>query len=361
MMLLASACNVAKVNGTFPSEKTTSKAMLSALKWQEAHPIFEKNTRDWTNGAYYMGVTRAHKATQRQEYFDALLEIGRKNNWQMGERFYHADDLPIGNVYLYLNALGVREADIKPTGAMIQKHLYEPHEWREGTAGKEQVILWWWCDALFMAPPLIARYSRLTGNNKNLEEMHKYYLQTYNLLYDKEEKLFARDTRFVWTGIASDRKEVNGKKIFWARGNGWVLAGLALLLDDLPMNNVHRPFYENLFKDMSAKIAGLQQEDGMWHTSLLAPESFPHGESSGTGFFTFAMAWGINHNLLDAAIYKPVVQKAWKALLDCQQKNGQVGWVQNIGADPQPSDAGSWQNFGTGAFLMAGSEIMMMK
>ncbi|MFB0909338.1 MAG: glycoside hydrolase family 88 protein, partial [Spirosomataceae bacterium] len=95
--------------------------------------------------------------------------------------------------------------------------------------------------------------------------------------------------------------------------------------------------------------------------SLLSPESFPHGEVSGSGFHTYAIAWGINNGLLDEKTYKPVVEKAWVALKACQQENGKVGWVQNIGADPQPANKDSWQNFGTGAFLLAGSEMIQLK
>lgn len=112
---------------------------------------------------------------------------------------------------------------------------------------------------------------------------------------------------------------------------------------------------------MSLKIKELQPNDGLWRTSLLCPESFDHGEVSGSGFFTFALAWGINNGFLKKAEYKPVVLKAWKAIAACQQVDGKVGWVQNIGANPMPASANSWQNFGTGAFLMAGSEILKIK
>jgi hypothetical protein len=111
---------------------------------------------------------------------------------------------------------------------------------------------------------------------------------------------------------------------------------------------------------MAHRIKDLQHEDGLWRTSLLSPASFNHGEVSGSGFFTYALAWGINNGLLNKTEYKPIVTKAWKAILKCQQENGKVGWVQNIGADPKPASADSWQNFGTGAFLMAGSEYLKL-
>jgi rhamnogalacturonyl hydrolase YesR len=225
----------------------------------------------------------------------------------------------------------------------------------------EKAILWWWCDALFMAPTVITSYAKITNNDSLLREMDKYYSQSYELLYDKQQHLFSRDMRFLWKGNASDIKEPNGKKVFWSRGNGWVLAGLALILTDMPKDYPNRFFYEKLYREMAEKIKDLQPEDGLWRTSLLDPASFAHGEVSGSGFYTFALAWGINNGLLKSADYKPVVTKAWKAILSCQKENGKVGWVQNIGANPMPANAESWQNFGTGAFLMAGSEMLKLK
>ena len=166
--------------------------------------------------------------------------------------------------------------------------------------------------------------------------------------------------RYVWKGSKKDIKEKNGKKVFWARGNGWVIGGLALILDDMPKDYKHRPFYEKLYKEMASKILKIQPEDGLWRTSLLHPEAYNHGEVSGSGFYTFALTWGINNGLLDAK-HTPAVKKAWRALAKCQHDDGRVGWVQNIGASPEPASYDSWQNYGTGAFLLAGSEILKLK
>lgn len=341
-------------------KETTQEAMLKALKWQEANPIQAKSSTDWTNGAYYTGVVKAHQATADKNYLDALKEMAERNNWQPWERFYHADDNAICYSYIYLKAIG-EPANLEPTKQIIDDHLNKPHQWRAGTATDEKKILWWWCDALFMTPPVLTAYAKLTNDQSYLEQMDKYYTQAYNLLYDKEEKLFARDGRFLWTGAATDIKEENGNKVFWSRGNGWVLAGLALILTDMPQDYPNRTFYENLFKEMAGRIRDLQHDDGLWRTSLLSPESFNHGEVSGSGFFTYALAWGVNNGLLEKTSYQPAVEKAWNAILKCQHASGKVSWVQNIGFDPKPADSDSWQNFGTGAFLMAGSEVLKLK
>ncbi len=359
LIALLNACKTsANLAGT--SKQSIEQSMLKALAWQEANPIQAKAPTDWTNGAYYTAVMKAHQATKNPAYYDAMLNMGKRNKWKTYDRLFHADDVVISNAYLYLKQLGEKAVDLTPTDRFVQAHLFEPQDWKVGKGNKEQVILWWWCDALFMAPPLITKYGVMKNDMKYLDEMHKYYMESYNLLFDKEEELFYRDNRFIMSNPVA-QKEPNGKKVFWSRGNGWVIAGLALLLEDMPKNYKHRPFYEDLFKKMSARILQLQPADGLWRTSLLAPENFAHGEVSGSGFHTFALAWGVNNGLLDKATYKPAVLKAWKSIAECQQENGKVGWVQNIGFDPKPADKDSWQNFGTGAFLMAGSEVLKLK
>jgi rhamnogalacturonyl hydrolase YesR len=365
VMLLLNCSTAQKVVGSQAMDKAEIKrSMIKALEWQEAHPIFAIAPTDWTAGAYYTGVARAHKSTKDMMYMAALKNQGYWNNWQTYKRLHHADDVAISYSYLYIDGNGGRKnfVDLEPTKKFLDSHLYEDDNWKAGTdTSKEgKTILWWWCDALFMAPPVINLYAKLTNQPRYLDDMHTFYMQTYNQLYDKEERLFARDMRFVWQGTDKDSKEPNGKKIFWSRGNGWVLGGLALLLDDMPKDYKHYAFYENLFKEMSARILELQPESGLWHTSLLCPETYDHGEVSGSGFYTFALAWGVNNGLLDKAKYAPAVKKAWHALAACQHEDGRVGWVQNIGASPEPASADSWQNFGTGAFLMAGSEVLKL-
>jgi rhamnogalacturonyl hydrolase YesR len=213
-----------------------------------------------------------------------------------------------------------------------------------------------------MAPPALVKLSTATGDKKYMEYSDKLYHECYNLLYNKEEHLFSRDLGYVIKGETSDRYEANGEKIFWSRGNGWVMGGLALLLSELPADYKERAFYEQVYKEMANKIASIQQTDGLWRASLLDPQSYPGGEASGSGFYTYALAWGINNGLLGKDKYLPVVQKAWKGLNGLIQPDGHVGWCQPIGADPKKNfSAESWEVYGTGAFLLAGSEILKLK
>jgi hypothetical protein len=211
---------------------------------------------------------------------------------------------------------------------------------------------WGWCDALFMAPPVWARLAKITGEQKYLRFMDQEFHATYDLLWDEEENLFWRDSSFF------PKREKNGKKVFWARGNGWVIGGLALMIPDLPKNWEGRDFYVNLFKKMAASLKDLQRPDGTWSMGLLgSPEHYPAIETSGTSFITYALAWGINQGILDRSTYEPVVFKAWNALAECVSDEGLLGYVQPIGAAPGESYADKTEEYGIGAFLAAAAEI----
>ena len=223
-------------------------------------------------------------------------------------------------------------------------------------------MVWWWCDALFMGPPVLVKYAALSGNDLYLKATDKWYRETYDQLYDQQEFLWSRDLDYKKPADGSGKTEANGQKIFWSRGNGWVFGGLALLLEELPKNYPNRPFYEKIFVDMAARLKAIQPADGAWRSSLLYPEGHAAGESSGTGFYVFGMAYGVRKGYLKAEEYLPAIKKGWKALLKNQQADGMIGFVQPIGASPSLQVSKDlWEVYGTGAFLCAGAEVMRLR
>ena len=339
-----------------PSDKVIKKSMLKAYKWQQKNPNHDLN--HWTNGAYYIGITKAYQSTENKAYAKGLKAMAESLNWMPADRWYHADDITICQSFIYMKEDGVEEANLQPTVDVLNRVMTEDYDWNDDI----KPIYWWWCDALFMGPPVFVHYGMHSGEMKYLEASDKLYKECVDLLFDQEEHLFARDMRYQWKGDKDYMKESNGEKIFWSRGNGWVIGGLALILQKLPADYENREFYEDLFKKMAAKLKSIQPEDGMWRSSLLDPEAYPHGEVSGTGFDTFAFLWGINNGLLDKDEYLPAAMKAFNGLMSCQQKNGKMGWVQPIGADPKRNfSEDSWEVYGTGAYLLAASELLKVK
>lgn len=331
------------------------KRLLKVTSWQLAHP--RHALTDWTNGAFYAGVFAAYDATKSPKILDSLMAMGERNRWRPARKFGHADDIAISQTYFNLYRLKQDQRMIQATIDTVAKLRRLPTNPEKEKNG----ITWWWCDALFMAPPLLAQMSATLHDPSYFTYADSLYRQTYDRLYNQQEHLFARDARYLWTGAPEDKKESNGQRIFWSRGNGWVMGGLALILRELPENHPRRSFYVTLFQQMSARLAELQQPDGLWRTSLLDPAAYEGGEGSGSGFDCYALAWGINHGLLDKQKYQPVVEKAWVGLNGLVSKDGRVGWVQPIGGDPRRNfNADSWEVYGAGAYLLAGSEVIKL-
>jgi unsaturated rhamnogalacturonyl hydrolase len=202
---------------------------------------------------------------------------------------------------------------------------------------------------LFMAPPAWIALSRVTGDPRYLGHADQEFWATTDYLYDRTDHLYYRDSRFM------SQRDPNGRKIFWGRGNGWVFAGLARILTDLPADHPSRARYIALYREMAGKLVSLQGANGYWPVSLLEPQPTP--ETSGTGFFVYGLAWGIHHGLLHDARYQRAVDRGWQALQAAVQSDGKLGWVQRIGAAPDQVSADDTQLYGVGAFLLAASEL----
>ncbi len=302
---------------------------------------------DWTNAAFYTGVMAHWETTGNRKYLDLMIDFAEEVEWKPGPRVLHADDHVIGQVYAEIYMEEKEQKMIKPVMERINEVMEEPITGRE---------LWWWCDALYMAPPTFARLYSITGDREYLDYMNEKWWDATDLLYDEDEHLYYRDHRFIIQPDGSGKREENGEKIFWSRGNGWVLAGIARVLQYMPEDYPHRHKYEELFRDMAGRIAGLQGEDGLWRTSLLHPQG--HGESSGTGFYVYAIAWGINEGLLSKDVFMPTALKGWYGLNRLIQPDGKLGWTQRIGYAPDEIDEDMSEVYGAGAFLLAGSEII---
>lgn len=336
------------------NDRNIKKTIKKATSWQLHHP--KHKLYDWTNGAFYAGVFAAWETTSSKKIWNALMEMGEANKWKPGPRLMHADDIAICQTYIDLYRIVKDENMIQPFKNAADSIMGKTYK-----SGEVNPILWWWCDALFMAPPAFVKLGTSLNDDKYLKFCDKKFRETYDLLYDQDEHLFARDVRYK-TDWKDPIREANGKKVFWSRGNGWVMGGLVRILKELPADYKERGFYEGLFLEMAKKIKSLQLEDGLWRASLLDPESYPGGEASGSGFYTYALAWGINNKLLNKEEFLPTVEKAWIGLNSLIQSDGHVGWTQPVGADPRANFSNdSWEVYGTGAFLLAGSEIIKLK
>jgi rhamnogalacturonyl hydrolase YesR len=316
------------------------------------------NPRAWEQAVFWVGLTAlADMDGAPPRMRQAILDMGQRTGWQPGRLPYFADDHVIGQAYLWAAKNGAGPAAPAPITATFDNILAKPPVSTlafvvppEGYGATECLVRWCWCDALFMAPPALAELTLQTGDARYRDFALREWWATTDFLYDPVEHLYYRDSRFF------DRRDNKGRKQFWSRGNGWVFAGMARMIPRLPEGSADRLRMEALFKQMAAKLLTLQKADGYWAPSLLAPEGSPP-EASGTGFYTYGMAWGIKAGLLDAAQYRPAVDKGWAALGRAVQPDGGLGWVQQVSDRPEQVAATDTQYYGVGAFLLAASAV----
>ena len=321
--------------------------------------VESSNPKRWVQGAFYAGLTQIAERSRNPVYTQWISYKGPEWQWELGPRLYFADDHLIGQTYIwyYLNH-NQDESILAPVRRAFDTILADPPasslefvEDRKESGLHSCQDRWCWADALFMAPATWVGLSVATGDPRYAEYAHKEARATVDYLLDEEHDLLYRDSRFK-----TETGEF-GEPLFWARGSGWVFAGLARTMEYIPRSDPEREFYEALFKRMAAKLKTLQKEDGSWAMSLLAAEKMPQPETSGTGFFTYGLAWGINDGLLDAAQYEETVAKGWAVLNRAVHPDGKLGWVQAIGAAPGIVSYDDTQLYGVGAYLLAGSAI----
>lgn len=306
----------------------------------------------WIRGTFFTGVMAAYHATRDDEYLQAASIWAEENHWLPGPRARHADDHCVGQVYAELYHFMKDHQMIEPIRKTFEIMIDNPRRGREE---------WWWCDALFMAPPVLARLSDATQEKRYLDFMNVMWWDTVEFLYDQEDHLFYRDDRFSPKPDGSELREANGQKIFWSRGNGWVLAGLVRVLQMMPDEYPDRARYEHLLKEMAEAIINHQHpRDGLWRASFLDPDSYPPPETSGSGLICYALAWGINRGILDEVKYLKPVTRAWNGLLGAVNEEGRLGWVQPPGDRPLLVTKEDTMEYGAGAFLLAGSEVVRL-
>jgi unsaturated rhamnogalacturonyl hydrolase len=313
----------------------------------------------WTRGVYYEGVIALYKLDPKPAYMDYMLRWADFHKWDLrdGETYTrNADNQCAGQTYIDLYLMDRQPHRIEKIKASIDSMMRT-----------DKIDDWNWVDAIQMAMPVFAQLGVIYKEPKYWERMHAMYMFTRNNhgdkgLFNVEEGLWWRDKDFD-----PPYKEPNGEDCYWSRGNGWVFAALVRVLEIIPKDAPNRKQYEDDFKRMAEALVPIQRKDGFWNVSLHDPTNFGGKETTGTSLFVYGMAWGINNGYLDAKKYKPVVTKAWNAMMnDAVKENGFLAYVQGTGKEPKDSQpvtetsVPNFEDFGLGCFLLAGCEIYKM-
>ena len=330
-------------------------------QWQATHRPEVRSF--WDDAAYHTGNMEAYKLLGNARWLAYSDAWARYNLWQGARekdqsKWKYAnygegqDYVLFGDWQIcfqtYLDIYEMQPDDYKIARA-LEVMDYEVRQ--------PQNDFWWWADALYMVMPVMTKLYKTTGDVKYLDKLYENFKWSDDLMFDKDEQLYYRDAKYIWPKV---KTACNGGKSFWARGDGWVLAGLAKVLSDMPKDYKHRDFFELRFRQLAEGVARVQRPGGYWSRSMLCEQDAPGPETSGTAFFTYGMLWGVNNGILNRSKYEPVIEKAWQYLITTAlQPDFSVGYVQPIGEKPDPTktvNARSQANFGTGAFLLAACE-----
>jgi unsaturated rhamnogalacturonyl hydrolase len=336
------------------SKKSVLALTHKVADWQLSNPNATP-MGDWVQGPFINGLLAVSKLPGGKKYGDSVYKIGIQEKWGVIKTDWKANDhcTPQAWIELY---------EKKKQPVMIGEIRKELDNIIEVVSAqddslefrKKNNMKWSWCDALFMSPPTYARMGKVTGNQKYFDFLNKWWWRVSAFYYDKNEHLYFRDETFF------RKREPNGSKIFWSRGNGWVIGGLVRVLQYLPSNDPYRPEYEQQLREMCIKIKEIQGVDSLWHAGLLDPVAHKQVETSGSAFFVYGLAYALNNGIIDKKSFRPVVDKAWTALFKYVKPDGRFSGTQPIGDSPVKYDENFTMPYGVGAFLLAGSEMYQL-
>lgn len=368
--LISNSCQSRKITSKFSeTPKEIYNEMQLVANWQienfkystegSAGYLHDYGIDAWTNATLYYGMSQWATIAKDSIYYNWLLDIGNKSGWAIPENFkdnkyyqlYHADELCIGRFYIEMYKVFKESKMIQSTQERLDWIISNPPNTTPTYRNKQS---WTWIDAVFMAAPVYIEMSNITGDPKYTDFMYNQFMNTYNSLYNKKEKLFYRDSSYI------TKKEANGKDIFWGRGNGWMAAAIADILKTLPKTSSYRAFFENLYKDYIPSLISTMDQENYWHASLLDHKSYPVPETSATTLIAYSIAYGIENELLPVSEYMPILNNIWLKLKTFISNDGKLGYVQPIGADPKNVTADMTAVYGVGAYLMGGTEIYKM-
>ena len=321
--------------------------MYKVRAYQRRHP-WRPADRNWIRATYYTGLMGMYRTTKDPKILAQALQWAEKHQWREGNEKSPANRKTCGQTYLELYFLDPKPQRIAPIRAYVDSRM------RQIARGESPLKGWYYVDTLYVGPPTLAMLAKATGQKKYYDYLHRVYWTVADHLLDKDDGLFYRDARFFRT------RTRNGKKVFWSRGNGWAFGGIPRVLAYLPKDDPHRPRYVQLLRTMAKALVARQPADGLWRSNLDDADQHPNPETSGTAFFCYGLAWGVNQGLLDREKYLPPTIKAWAGLVRHVNAQGRLGYVQPVGADPQPARADQTHEYAAGLFLLAGCEIHRM-
>ncbi len=329
-----------------------------AAKWHIENPTNTSlDIRNWEIAPFYDGLIAVSRMSGNPEYWAEVLRFGDMAGWQPGIRPYHADDHAICRAWLTTYAADTSKAyRLKPTLKVFDKVIADSKTWGGkkpfARFGGSPEYLYNWCDALYMSPGVLAQATLITGDKKYLDFADQQYRLCHKELFSPEDSLFYRDGSYI------GKLNKNGKRIFWGRGEGWVMASFPSMFAAIKEGDSRRGFYLDLYKAMAEKLLSASLPDGRWGVNVADPSELAGGETSATCFIAYSLAWGVNAGILDASVYLPHLIKTWNTVTEkCVSDSGKVSYIQPVGQAPGKFGPDTSNPYGVGAYLLFSCEL----
>lgn len=214
---------------------------------------------------------------------------------------------------------GQPQRSCKEYGILSDAHIFQPEQkyWYDRGYSWQTRL---WLDDMFMITTVQAQAYRATSDMKYMDRAAK-------------EMILYIDSIQLDNGLFNHGPNVEFR---WARGNGWMAFGLTELLRILPEDHVARKRIMDSYLTMMNTLLKCQAENGMWRQ--LVDEEDTWYETSGSAMFAYAFIVGVKNGWLNYETFAPAARKAWIALTDYVNADGDVTDVcvgTNIGDSKQ--------------------------
>ena len=333
----------------------------------------EKYFWDWGPAVFLRGLVVYNESGMGKDndrVLDYIKQCMDLNMDKVNANGIHPNAVASGHALAYLYGKTGEEKYLEKAESIFKDYLKIVRVANGGISHRD-VTSELWDDTVYMVGIFLLEMYRLTGDIKYAEEFMEQLLAHHEKLADPEWGLWYHgwdeDTVFFndqcsmphWADPATGQSPE-----FWGRGNGWVMMAVADALNTFPESFEQYNALETILRELVHRLPELQDEEtGHWFQLPIHPDDEGNWiESSSTAMYAYAMTIVIKLGVLDAEIYRPFIDRAYKGMQEHSLKEMGEGFLttKNICAGTCIGDKNYYYNreimegtpFGLASFIM---------